>query len=389
VLGLFPDLKPANLDERKKAMTLEHLLMMESGLQCVSSPTEVTLFQMMGSHDCVQFMLDLPMTDAPGARFAYNSGGVHVLSAIVRKASGMKALEFARRWLFDPLGINDVSWPADPKGEDNHGWGDLQLKPHDMAKIGYLFLNNGLWEGKPVLSTAWVRAATQKRVSLPNGEGYGFLWWMTARPPGLVEARGRGGQRIIIWPEKNAVIVFTGGGFEPGRVGSYLIAAFKSDKPLAANPAGVTRLRAGIKRAAEPPAAARNEGGLWPETAAEISGKRFLLEPNPRRLKTLTLTFKDRRAVLHLALDAGVSDRSPLEFLVGLEGVPHLTPGRFGLPVACKGAWQSPDTFVIEIDEVANINQFRLELTFKGGQLNGKLGEMTGLGSIPIRGRLE
>lgn len=390
VLGLFADRKASNLDEGKRTMTLEHLLMMESGLQCINSPTEVTLFQMLGSPDWIQFMLELPMTDAPGERFAYNSGAVHLLSAIVRKTSGMNALSFARRHLFEPLGISDVFWPADPRGEDNHGWGDLQLRPHDMAKIGYLFLNNGLWEGKQVLSASWIRAATQRRVSLRDGESYGYLWWMPAQPPGLIEARGRGGQRIIIWPEKNAVIVFTGGGFEPGRVGPYLIAAFESDKPLPANPAGAARSEASTKRAAEPPTASKSEGALWPETAAAISGKRFVLEPNPRSLQALTVTFKDRReAVLHLALDPGVSDRPQLEFLVGLEGVPRLAPGRFGLPAACKGAWKSPDTFVIEIDEVANINQFLLELTFEDGRLNGKLVETTGLGSVPIRGKLE
>jgi len=390
VLGLFADRKASNLDDRKRAMTLEHLLMMESGLQCINSPTEVTLFQMLGSPDWIQFMLDLPMTDAAGTRFAYNSGAVHLLSAIVRKTSGMNALPFARRYLFEPLGISDVTWPADPRGEDNHGWGDLQLRPHDMAKIGYLFLNNGLWEGKQVLSADWARAATQRRVSLRDGESYGYLWWMTAQPPGLIEARGRGGQRIIIWPEKNAVIVFTGGGFEPGRVGPYLMAAFVSDKPLPANPAGTARLEASIKRAAEPSTGSKSEAAPLPDTAAAISGKRFVLEPNPRSLRALMLTFKDKKeAVLHLALDPGVSDRPRLEFLVGMEGVPRLATGRFGLPVACKGAWKSPDTFVIEIDEVANINQFRLELTFGDGRLNGKLAETTGLGSIPIRGKLE
>ncbi len=270
VLDLFADRTAANLDDRKRAMTLEHLLMMESGLECINSPTEVTLFRMIGSSDWVQFMLDLPMTDAPGARFAYNSGAVHLLSALIRKSSGMKALDFARRSLFEPLGIGDVIWPADPRSQDNDGWGGLQLRPHDMAKIGYLFLNNGLWEGKQVLSSDWIRAATQKRVSLPGGESYGYLWWMPVQPPGLVEARGRGGQRIIIWPEKNAVIVFTGGGFVPGSVGRYLLAAFESDRPLPANPAGVARLEASIKRAAEPPAASKSEASAGSEMATAI-----------------------------------------------------------------------------------------------------------------------
>ena len=390
VLSLFPDRRAANLDDRKKTMTIEHLLMMQSGLQCVNSPTEVTLFQMLGSPDWIQFMLDLPMTDPPGARFAYNSGAVHLLSAIIRKTCGMKAQEFAQRSLFEPLGISDVAWPTDPRGEDNHGWGDLQLRPHDMAKIGFLFLKNGEWEGKPVLSADWVRAATQKRVSLQNGESYGYLWWMPVQPPGLIEARGRGGQRIIIWPQKSAVIVFTGGGFEPGRVGAILIKAFKSDQPLAGNPAGVARLEASIRRAKLPSAASMVEAVPWPEMASAISGKRFVLEPNPYSVQALALTFKDRKeAVLDLDMGPGFADRTRLEFFVGLDGVPRLAPGRFGLTAACQGAWKSPDTFVIEIDEVANINHFRLELTFEDGRLSGNLAETTGLGSIPIRGKLE
>jgi CubicO group peptidase (beta-lactamase class C family) len=390
VLNLFPDRTPANLDSRKKTMTLENLLTMQSGLQCINSPTEVTLFRMMGSPDWVQFMLDLPMTDAPGVGFAYNSGAVHLLSAIIRKTSGMSALEFARRSLFEPLGINDVIWPTDPRGEDNHGWGDLQLLPHDMAKIGYLFLNNGKWEGKQILSAGWVREATQRRVSLQGGESYGYLWWMTAQPPGLIEARGRGGQRIIIWPEKNAVIIFTGGGFEPGRVGPYLLAAFESDKPLPADPAGAARLEAAVRRAAEPSAAPKGEINPLPETAAAISGKRFALEPNPYSIRALALTFKDAaEAVLYLDTGAGLTDRTRLEFLIGLDGRPRLAPGRGGLTAACQGAWKSPNTLVVEIDEVANINRFSLELTFVDGRLDGKLAEATGLGSTPIRGRLE
>jgi CubicO group peptidase (beta-lactamase class C family) len=389
-LGLFTDRKAANLDEHKKTMTVEHLLLMESGLACVNSPTEETLFRMMESPDWIQFMLDLPMSDAPGTRFVYNSGAVHLLSAIVRKTAGMNALEFARRHLFEPLGITDVIWPLDPRGEDNHGWGDLQLRPHDMAKIGYLFLNNGRWEGKQVLSARGVQAATQRRVSLVNGESYGYLWWMPGRPPGLIEARGRGGQRIIIWPERKIVIVFTGGGFEPGRVGSFLIEAVKSDQPLAPDPGGVSRLESSIKRAAEPPTAAKGEGTALPETAKVISGKRFVLEPNPRGVQSLTLTFKDQgEAVLNLALVPGVSDKPQLEFRLGLDGVPRLAPGRFDIPVACKGVWKTQDTFVVEIDEVGNINRFSLELTFWDGQVTGKIAEKTGLGSIPIQGEIK
>ena len=163
VLGLFADRKASNLDDRKRAMTLDHLLMMEAGLQCVNSPTEVTLFQMLGNPDWIQFMLDLPMTDAPGARFAYNSGAVHLLSAIVRKTSGMKALEFARRSLFEPLGISDVIWPTDPRGEDNNGWGDLQLRPRQRAKP-FSGLRRQGWARSPSAANSNSPPATEKEL---------------------------------------------------------------------------------------------------------------------------------------------------------------------------------------------------------------------------------
>lgn len=387
-LGFFAERKAANLDERKKAMSVESLLLMESGLACVSSPTEETLFRMIASPDWIQFMLDRPMSEAPGTRFVYNSGAVHLLSAIVTKTAGMSALEFARRRLFEPLGITDVRWPLDPSGTDNHGWGDLQLRPHDMAKIGYLFLNHGRWEDKQVLSARWVQAATQKRVSLPNGESYGYLWWMTGRPPGLIEARGRGGQRIIIWPEKNIIIVFTGGGFEPGRVGPFLIEAVKSDQPLAPDPNGVARLEKSIRRAADPPTAAKGESTALPDAARAISGKRFVLEPNPRGLRALTLTFKDQReAVLNVVLAPGVSDNPRLEFRLGLDGVPRMVPGRFDMPVFCKGIWKTPDIFVVDIDEVGNINRLSLELEFRDGRVAGQFAD--GLGPIPIKGEIK
>jgi len=134
VLSLFPNHPFANQDERKHRITLEHLLTMESGWDCGFEAKEARLFEMRRSDDWLQFMLDLSMIAEPGTRFAYCSGNPHVLSIILSQTTGTNALAFARRELFEPLGIHDVSWPADPRG-NNHGWGDLQLHPRDMAWI--------------------------------------------------------------------------------------------------------------------------------------------------------------------------------------------------------------------------------------------------------------
>ncbi len=180
VLDFFPESSVANLDANKSAMTLEDLLTMRSGFQCSG---EASVREMMASPDWSQFTLDLPMAAEPGTRYVYCSPNSHLLSAIIQETTGMSALAFAQEHLFRPLGVSDVIWPTDPQG-NNWGWGDLKLAPHDMAKLGYLFLNEGRWDGQQVVSAAWAKAAT-------SGGSYGYQWWL--KPSGAYFATGGGG----------------------------------------------------------------------------------------------------------------------------------------------------------------------------------------------------
>ena len=160
VLSFFPERKFDNHDNRKDRITIENLLSMTSGLDCHVDHGEITLKEMMQSKDWVQFMLDRPIVAEPGSKFEYCSGGMHLLSGIISKATGTSALEFARSELFEPLGIEDLIWPSDPQGV-SRGWGDLHLRPRDMAKIGYLWLNQGRWESRQIVPTDYMLAATQ------------------------------------------------------------------------------------------------------------------------------------------------------------------------------------------------------------------------------------
>ncbi|GAH81313.1 unnamed protein product, partial [marine sediment metagenome] len=183
VLEFFPERTIANVDANKEGMTLEDLLTMRSGFECINRPTEVTLFQMMGSPDWIQFTLDLPMVETPGRQWVYCSPNPHLLSGIIREVSGMSALEFAEEHLFSPLGISGVDWTYGPGG-NNMGWGDIRMTPHDMAKLGYLYLHEGSWDGEQVLPPTWVAAATGPAVSLPPGfpmvDYYGYLWYLNS-----------------------------------------------------------------------------------------------------------------------------------------------------------------------------------------------------------------
>jgi CubicO group peptidase (beta-lactamase class C family) len=257
ILDIFPERNVAHLDADKGAMTLEHLLMMASGLECRDSYLYRWrgLQQMRQSDDWVQFMLDLPMAEAPGTRFEYCNGGSFLLSAIIQEATGVSAAEFAQEHLFDPLGIEDVDWPANPQGI-SIGWGELHMRPHDMAKIGYLYLNEGRWDGEQVVPAGWVRASTRRHISATLQEGYGYQWWVT--DDGVFMALGYAGQYIVVVPEQELVVVFTSDLAEEDfylpqeLLNEFIIPAVESSGRLPANPGGVARLEACIEALASP-----------------------------------------------------------------------------------------------------------------------------------------
>jgi CubicO group peptidase (beta-lactamase class C family) len=376
VLPLFRGRAISNRDERKDRLTIEDLLTMTSGLDCHVERGEITLSRMMASPDWVGFMLDLPMIAEPGTRFEYCSGGMHVLSGIITKTTGLSALDFARRALFGPLGIEDVIWPADPQGI-SHGWGDLHLQPRDMAKIGYLWLNGGRWGNRQLVPADWMRTALQVHAhpGFNGGQEYGFgIWVYPNRTPPEFEGLGRGGQRISVIPARKLIVVFTGGEFEPGDIGSFIGRAIKSDRPLAEDRTGAARLAAAIRAATKPPVAHAELRA--PPLARRISGRAYTLGANPLDMRSFTLTFPGGAEA---RFEVRVPDRRDGPRPVGLDGVPRVSPhGRFGLPVALSGAWENDSTFVLDYDEVGNINHYRLRLVFAGPEVMVDFSERSG-----------
>ena len=172
MLEYFPDRTIANLDGRKEHITVRHLAGMANGFQsgCFDRD-EQTLDAMRANPDWVQAALDRKVIHEPGSSFCYDSPGMHLLSAILQQATGMTALDFARQNLFEPLGIRNVVWESDPQGY-SHGWGDLYLTPGDAAKIGYLWLNSGVWEGKQIVPAAWVEDSVKVQMeAIPDDYG--------------------------------------------------------------------------------------------------------------------------------------------------------------------------------------------------------------------------
>jgi CubicO group peptidase (beta-lactamase class C family) len=206
VMDFFPEKKIENLGSQKKNMTLEHLLTMTTGFEW-DEWTRDSASKMLRSANPVEYTLNLPVKYNPGTVLTYCTGASHLLSAIIHKTTGYTTLEFARKYLFRPLGISEVQWTYDQQGIFHGGHG-LSLTSRDIAKFGYLYLNNGTWNGKQIISTEWVYKSTQTYNLFYENSGYGYQWW-TLPQSNIYYADGMNGQRIYVAPEDDIVVVFT------------------------------------------------------------------------------------------------------------------------------------------------------------------------------------
>jgi CubicO group peptidase (beta-lactamase class C family) len=226
ILRFFDTTKVANIDDRKRRMTVRHVLTMTTGFDWnenlpYQNPAN-SASQMEASGDWVQFTIDRPMAEEPGKSFNYSSGASELLSHIFRVATGRDIEEYAARNLFGPLGIQDWFWKRSPTGlADTEG--GLYLKPRDLAKIWYLFLKNGVWDGKEVVKPEWVKASVTPAIDVTNRGPvlkYGLKWWLVPYGPESKLAwagSGFGGQVPIAIPEYDLVVVFTAWNVTPGK----------------------------------------------------------------------------------------------------------------------------------------------------------------------------
>jgi CubicO group peptidase (beta-lactamase class C family) len=374
MVQFFPEYQ-ATLTGGKDRITVGHLLSMTGGLECGYRKGEIEALEMQRSPNFVAAVLQLPMHAPPGREFSYCSGGMHLLSAMVTRATGRSALAFARQGLFEPLGIKDVAWPADPQGI-NYGWSDLRLHPRDMAKIGYLYLRHGEWDGRQLLSADWIRRSTRRQVRVTQGDAdYGYGWWIGPRDmPGMVQAVGRGGQRIVIWPDQDLVVIMNGAGLDPGRLTPLLLPALRSDRALPHNAPAQQRLQEKIARAARTPRPTAPP--RLPARAQAISGHEYVFESNLLGLTSASLHF-DRRDEARMRIAVG--DRL-MTARVGLDGVYHAAPPTPGEPTpAAQGYWHSQDEFSVDYLDADGVNHYQLTFRFRDQRLTLHIVDQTGL----------
>lgn len=250
IFDFFPEHDLANANLMKREIEIKHLLTMTSGIDWPQYGPNNISDQMGKSKDWVKFILDRPMAFEPGSQTNYSNGDAHLLSAIIQKTTGVTALDFGWKYLFQPLGVSNVRWEFDPKGI-NIGSAAMYLTPRDMAKLGYLYLNDGVWEGERIVSADWVYKSLQSHTKMQITGGlvdYGYYWWIYPQL-GLYEAWGGAGQRIAIFPELDIVTVMTSNIPDDAPVTPFsseiyrqIIEAVKSPTALPENPAGLTEL---------------------------------------------------------------------------------------------------------------------------------------------------
>ncbi|MEP2935843.1 MAG: serine hydrolase [Gilvibacter sp.] len=211
------NLKPEkNIDTLKEQITIRHLLTMSAGWDCNDrdAKSEGQEDRIYRKKDWLQYALDLPMINEPGAVTNYCSIGTVLLMQVLSSATNMPVDFFAAQYLFEPLGISNYSWGHTSKKEVIPAAKRLYMTPRDMAKIGQLVLEEGRWNKQQIVSKSWIEIATKQHTQI-DGSGYGFLWWMTQFPnktsPLLgFAASGNGGQYIVIFPSEKLIFVFTG-----------------------------------------------------------------------------------------------------------------------------------------------------------------------------------
>lgn len=353
VLPFFGERSILNLDDRKKAITLQTLLDMTSGLtweEGLGEGPPLSVIDMERSGNWIEFILNRPMAATPGDGFNYNSGNPHLLSAILAKVTGMSTEDYAKARLFGPLGITSWNWRRDPQGISSGGYG-LALHPRDMAKFGYLYLRNGEWDGKQLVPTGWIdkvnHATVDMHLSFAPAWRYSNFFW--ALPNSNVYwASGYHCQLIVVYPALDLVAVTTGrDGCAVTKLLPSIAAAVKSEAAIQPDRAGTELLASAISAiSTEKP----SEVGPVPAIASTVSGKTYTFARNPLGVKSLTLTLAGPNPHYDFELYSRNSARPPemISGPIGLDGLYRKGKDTPYGPLAVKGRWLDDHAFEVE-----------------------------------------
>jgi len=341
VISFFPGEAPAEPGWQWKEMRIKDLLTMNTGH--IKEPWS------RESENWVKAFLESEVELMPGTHFKYNSMASYMLSAILQKVTGKALVDFLEPRLFQPLQIKKPHWDTCPMGINTGGWG-MRVVTEDIAKLGQLYLQKGVWEGKQLLSEEWVQMATSKQVS--NGsnpendwaQGYGFQFWMCRH--NCYRGDGAMGQFCIVIPEHEAVVAITSGANDMGRVmqlvWDILLPAMKTD-PLPANVEAYKRLQqksADLKLKTI-------AGEVSSPLSRKVSGKKYTLAENRAAVKSVTFDLHKGEHLITMEMDHGAETvhlgSNSYEKGEVSDHLPYTTNTL--RKIAASGAWIGPNEY--------------------------------------------
>lgn len=347
VISFFPQDIPEEIGEHLASMRVRHLLSMSTGHAMDTTES------VRGQKDInwVKKFLSIPVDYPPGTHFIYNSGATYMLSAIVQKVTGQTLLEYLQPRLFEPLGIQGARWDTCPRGINTGGWG-LSIKTEDIARFGQLYLQEGIWNGKRILSREWVEEATACHISNGNNpnsdwtQGYGYQFWRCRHR--AYRGDGAFGQFCVIMPEKDTVVAITGGYGDMqtvlNLVWDHLLPVMTS-VPLPHDDIVQEKLNRKLSRLVLLPP------DIQPHSSVvfKISGRHYEMEENQYKIRTVAFTFEGDTCILRL-WDSEREHRIVCGIGRWHEGETTLSTNPFmknPLRIAASCTWSNEHTFVM------------------------------------------
>jgi hypothetical protein len=359
VKNYFPEIK--SYSKNFQTLTIKDLLTMTSGLDCGSDNEEALFSGLFKAPDWPAYIFNIPSTSPSGKQFSYCSCNFYLLAEILYHSTKLSPEKFADKYLFKPMGIKNFYWTKNNKGV-NYGWGDLALKPYDMAKIGRLLLNNGKWNGTQLISADYIKKATSIQIPFSDHKGYGYGFWVDNDHS--FNAVGRGGQRIHVDRLYNAIVIATGGGYDWDEKGglSDLIGSSIHQDALSKNQPASDSLKIAIDNAA------KMSGILPVESLANarqdiLFNRTLIFEKNSLNIsKAQIITSGYTDTIFRITYLSGKVVSYPLGTGTKYRYFKDTSSNHV---YAIRGYWKLQDDFVVDFNTLTKINNYKIDFILK------------------------